>query len=53
LTGKHVANETHREVGEKVRETIRDLGGTMPEDMPTPNASIKQIAREQHERKLD
>lgn len=37
----------HREVGRKVRETIADLGGTMPEDLPTPANSIKQIeARE-------
>ena len=30
------ANKTHRQVGAKVRRTILDLGGTMPEDLPTP-----------------
>ena len=30
-----------------MRETIEDLGGTMPEDLPTPQKSIKQIEREQ------
>ena len=46
IVGKDAANQTHYEVGKKVRETIKDLGGTMPEDLPTPNKSIKQIERE-------
>lgn len=41
--GKQQANKTHFEVGQKVRETIRDLGGTMPENLPTPEQGIKQI----------
>lgn len=32
---------------EKVRQTIQELGGTMPEDLPTPAKSIKQIEKEQ------
>jgi DNA-damage-inducible protein D len=32
--GKEEANRTHREVGKKVRQTIKELGGTMPEDLP-------------------
>ncbi len=47
IVGKEAANRTHYEVGKKVRETIKDLGGTMPENLPTPNKSIKQIEREQ------
>lgn len=47
IKGKEAANQTHYEVGKKVRETIKDLGGTMPEDLPTPDKSIKQIEREQ------
>lgn len=47
ITGKENANRTHYDVGKKVRETIKDLGGTMPEDLPTPSKSIKQIEREQ------
>ena len=46
ITGKTAANETHYEVGAKVRQTIKELGGTMPEDLPTPEKSIKQIERE-------
>ena len=41
--GKQRANQTHFEVGQKVRETIKDLGGTMPEALPTPKAGIQQI----------
>jgi len=41
---KQNANQTHFEVGTKVRQTIKDLGGTMPEDLPTPDKSIKQLA---------
>lgn len=40
---KQTANRTHLEVGQKVRQTISDLGGTMPEDLPTPDRSVKQL----------
>lgn len=46
IRGKEKANQTHYEVGRKVRQTIRELGGTMPEDLPTPEKSVKQIERE-------
>lgn len=48
--GKEKANQTHYEVGRKVRQTIAELGGTMPEDLPTPEKSIKQIESEQKRR---
>ena len=47
IQGKQEANKTHFEVGKKVRDTIQDLGGTMPEDLPTPEKSIQQLEREQ------
>jgi len=43
IKGKEKANQTHFVVGKIVRETITKLGGTMPEDLPTPNESIKQL----------
>ncbi len=46
ISSKHDANKTHHEVGAKVRQTIKELGGTMPEDLPTPEKSIKQIEKE-------
>ena len=36
----------HYEVGKKVRKAIADIGGTMPEDMPTPKKSLKELERE-------
>lgn len=50
--GKQAAYETHYMVGAKVRKTIAELGGTMPEDLPTPEKSIKQIEREQERKKI-
>jgi len=43
IQGKDAANQTHYQVGRVVRDTIRQLGGTMPEDLPTPDQSIQQI----------
>lgn len=42
VKGKNNANKTHHEVGKKVRQTIKDLGGTMPENLPV-EASVKKI----------
>ncbi|MDD3338543.1 MAG: DNA damage-inducible protein D [Lachnospiraceae bacterium] len=46
VIGKRQAGDVHYEVGKKVRRTIEDLGGTMPENLPTPTKSVKQIERE-------
>jgi len=50
IQGKDNANRTHFEVGKKVRQTIAELGGTMPENLPIPEKSIKQIESEQKKR---
>ena len=50
IEGKDEAGEVHFQVGQKVRQTIAELGGTMPEDLPTPQKSIKQIEREEEKR---
>lgn len=47
VSNKAHANQTHFEVGAKVRATIEELGGTMPEDLPTPEKGIPQLARVQ------
>ena len=52
IQGKEQANQTHFDVGAKVRKTIEELGGTMPEDLPTPEKSIKQIEREVEKKNL-
>ncbi len=54
VNSRQQANQTHLEVGRKVRQTIKDLGGTLPEALPTPEKSIKQIASAQKKlNKLD
>lgn len=50
IQGKSQANQTHFGVGREVRETIKRLSGTMPEDLPTPEKSIKQLEREERKR---
>ena len=40
------ANKAHYEVGAKIRKTIKELGGTMPEELPTPKKSLKQLEKE-------
>lgn len=52
VQGKDAANRTHYTVGRKVRQTIKELGGTMPEDLPTPEKSIKQLEHAE-QRRLD
>lgn len=47
IKGKINANQVHYDVGRAVRRTIKELGGTMPENLPTPQKSIKRIEAEQ------
>ena len=51
VQGKRQANQTHFEVGQKVRQTIQELGGTMPEALPTPEQSIQQLGKKKLEGK--
>ena len=46
IQGENEAKETHYEVGKEVRNTIKRLGGTMPEDLPTPKKSLKELEKE-------
>lgn len=45
IRGKQAANQTHFEVGKKVRQTIKELGGTMPEELPVPDEDLTKVAR--------
>jgi DNA-damage-inducible protein D len=42
-----VATATHYKVGKTVRKAIEELGGTMPEDLPTPKKSIKELEKDE------
>lgn len=50
VDNKADANRAHYTVGKKVCETIADLGGTMPEELPTPELSIQQLERAEQQR---
>ena len=41
------AKAAHHEMGRKVRNAIKDMGGTMPEELPTPKKSLKELEKEQ------
>ena len=47
---ENMATKTHYKVGKAIRDTIKKLGGTMPEDLPTPKKSIKELERERQNR---
>ncbi len=46
IKSENAANKTHYEIGKKVRKAIADIGGTMPEDLPTPDKSLKELEKE-------
>ena len=49
IKDKQVANKTHYEVGRKIRKTIGEIGGTMPEDLPTVE-NIKLVEQKQRKK---
>lgn len=49
IQGAENANKTHFAVGRTVRQTMRELGNTMPENLPTPHESIQDLKKKQKE----
>ena len=47
IKGQEKADHTHYTIGKKVRETMEEISGVLPEKLPTPEKSIKQIEKEQ------
>ena len=45
IIGESNANKTHYKIGKNIREVIKKNGGTMPEDLPTPNKSLKELEK--------
>ncbi len=45
VQGESNASDIHYEVGKKVRKAIKDIGGIMPEDIPTPKKSLKELEK--------
>ena len=50
VQGEKEAKDVHYEVGKKVRKAIADIGGMMPEEMPTPEKSLKELERKKKNR---
>lgn len=50
IQGKNKANQTHYDVGRKVRQTIKELGGTMPEDLPVAEKGVPQLEKENNKK---
>ena len=46
IIGELNANKTHYNVGRKIRKTIKEIGGTMQECLPTPNNSLKELEKQ-------
>lgn len=50
ISNETKANETHYIVGKNIRETILKNGGIMPEDMPTPDKSLKELEKDRNKK---
>ena len=48
IFSEKAANETHYNIGKNIREVIAKNGGTMPEKLPTPKKSLKELEKEKH-----
>ena len=48
ISGEKEANKTHYNIGKNIREVIEKNGGTMPENLPTPKKSLKQLEKEKN-----
>ena len=51
IKGEDLANDTHFNVGRTIRNTMKELGTTMPENLPTPRESIQELKNKQKELK--
>ena len=53
VDNEYTANSIHYEVGKEVRDSIKRLGGTMPEDLPIPDRSLKELEKEKRNQLID
>ena len=51
ISSEQAANETHYNIGKNIREVIAKNGGTMPEELPTPKRSLKDLERDKKQLK--
>lgn len=53
INSESKANQVHYIIGKNIREVIAKNGGTMPEDLPTPDKSLKELEKENKKLKID
>ena len=53
IIGENNANQTHYKIGKIVRKAIEEAQGTMPEDLPTPEKSLKVIEKRNKKKLID
>lgn len=53
VNSENEANKTHYTIGKNIRDVIAKNGGTMPEDLPTPDKSLKELEKENKKLKID
>ena len=46
IQGEELSNKIHYDIGKNIRDVIEKNGGTMPENMPTPKKSLKELEKE-------
>ena len=51
IKGQEKVDTTHYNISKKVRETMKEISGVLPEELPTPEKSIKQIEKEKNKLK--
>ena len=51
IKGEKEAENVHYNMAKDIREFIKSQGGTMPEDLPTPNKNLKELAKEKYIKK--
>lgn len=49
IKGENNASKVHNYIGKSVRKAIKDMGGTMPEELPTPKKSLKELEKEKRQ----
>ena len=52
IKGEANANKTHNRIGKIIRNAIKEAGGTMPENLPTPEKSLKELEKEKRKELL-
>ena len=53
IKNENDANQTHYTIGKNIREVIKKNGGTMPEDLPTPKKSLKELEKEKNKNLIE